>query len=170
KNIPVSNIVKGKALAVIYCKSCHLLPDPSSLNSKSWEEGVLPNMGPYLGIFNYGFRQYPSLRNDRNLSKDFYPSQPLINLGQWQYIIDYYTATSPDSLPAQSREKAITFKLPDFEVRHPATYYSNPAVTFIKIDTVSSQRHVMLYDDTRHEIVWFDTLMNTTDSLSFKSP
>ncbi len=53
KNVPDRNIIKGKRLAATYCQSCHMLPEPSLLDTKNWENGVLPAMGPHLGIFNY---------------------------------------------------------------------------------------------------------------------
>src|SRR5438309_1219233 len=72
--VPLSSIREGERLAAVYCGSCHLLPDPSLLNSKSWEKGVLPQMGPRLGIFNHGFEQYPANRMDANLDKGYYPA------------------------------------------------------------------------------------------------
>ena len=114
--VPTGNIRKGEALAKKYCQSCHQFPEPSLLDAKSWDEGVLPNMGPFLGIFKHQFTQYPSGRNDRNLDSNFYPKQPVLTPIEWQQIIDYYTATSPDSLPGQVREKPISAGLPLFEV------------------------------------------------------
>jgi len=101
ENVSIESIKKGEVLATQYCHSCHQLPDPSLLDAKTWENGVLPAMGPRLGIFAYGFREYPSYRNDVSLDKNFYPSQPVLTNIQWQNIIDYYTATSPDSLYEQ---------------------------------------------------------------------
>jgi mono/diheme cytochrome c family protein len=54
-----ASIKAGKKLATQYCGSCHQFPEPSLLDTKSWENGVLPQMGPRLGIFFY-FHQYPS--------------------------------------------------------------------------------------------------------------
>jgi hypothetical protein len=127
------NIEKGEALAQKHCQSCHMLPDPSLLDAKSWDEGVLPNMGPLMGIFRHQFRQYPSGRNDRFLDSGFYPEQPLVTPAEWQQIIDYYTATSPDSLPAQLREKEITDGLPLFEVQIPAFTIDPPGTSFVRI-------------------------------------
>ena len=98
--VPMSSIRLGERLAQNYCGSCHLAPDPSLLDSRSWEKGVLPAMGPRLGIFAYGFQLYPNSRRDTNIGKGYYPSQPLLGGDDWQHILDYYTATSPDSLPA----------------------------------------------------------------------
>jgi hypothetical protein len=64
-------------------------------------------MGPRLGIFMLNLDRYPSSRNDNNLKKDFYPSEPVISLQDWQYLMDYYIATSPDSMPGQQRQMAI---------------------------------------------------------------
>src|ERR1700720_2933867 len=94
--VSVSSIEKGEALAARYCQSCHALPDPESLDTKNWEKGVLPNMGPHLGIFSHLNRSYPSNRNDRYLDRNYYPSAPMMKPDEWQNIVDYYTATSPD--------------------------------------------------------------------------
>lgn len=133
--VPAINIRRGEELAVKYCQNCHLLPDPSLLDAKSWDEGVMPNMGPMLGIFRHQYRQYPSGKNDRNLDSNFYPKQPLLTSSEWQYIIDYYTATSPDLLPNQVRERQIKMGLPLFEVQKPPFTLTPPATCFVKIDT-----------------------------------
>ena len=67
---PDASIKEGRKLAAKYCASCHLLPDPSLLDSKSWENGVLPQMGPRLGIFYYGDKQYPSYVRDKNVGNN----------------------------------------------------------------------------------------------------
>src|SRR5215203_585451 len=95
--VPTASIKEGKALAEVYCQSCHMLPDPAQVNAGSWEKGVLPNMGPRLGIFQHYLQFYPSGRNDPTL-KGFYPEKPVLTPTQWQHIINYYSATSPDTL------------------------------------------------------------------------
>jgi hypothetical protein len=145
--VSMSSIRQGKRLAGTYCGSCHLVPDPSLLDSRSWENGVLPAMGPRLGIFAYGFRLYPNSRRDTNISKGFYPSQPLLGGEDWQHILDYYTATSPDSLPGQDRQQPISMGgLSLLEVRTPAFRYDMPATTYVGIDTLAGHRAVLLYD------------------------
>src|SRR5580698_6872027 len=116
--VPMSSIRQGERLAQTFCSSCHLVPDPSLLDSRSWEKGVLPAMGPRLGIFAYGFQLYPNSRRDTNIGRGYYPSQPLLNSDDWQHILDYYTATAPDSLPGQVRQRQIALTgLSLFEVR-----------------------------------------------------
>ena len=138
--VSLGSIREGERLAAVYCQSCHLLPDPSLLNSKSWEKGVLPQMGPRLGIFNHGFESYPSNRMDVNLGKNYYPAAPLLKPEEWEHILDYYTATSPDSLPGQSRPRPIEKGQPMvaggplFEVQTPAMRYDMPATSFVRVD------------------------------------
>ncbi len=83
-----------------------MLPDPSLVDAKSWEKGVLTQMGPRLGIFNYGFQTLSPIKR-LNIGSDFYPSYPVLSLADWQNILDYYEATSPDSLPPQRRNQPI---------------------------------------------------------------
>ena len=125
------SIKAGKQLAAQYCASCHQLPDPSLLDAKSWENGVLPAMGPRLGIFFYGDKSYPSFRNDLNV-KDYYPAQQVISFDDWQHIIDYYTATSPDSLLPAKKPVAIVMNDKLFKAKQPAFTYQMPATSFVK--------------------------------------
>ena len=120
----VSNgsIGMGKKLAAQYCASCHQLPDPSLANADSWQKGILPEMGPRLGIFFYGYDKYPSFKSDLNVDRNYYPSSPVIPLSDWQHIIDYYTATSPDSLlPATPYRLSRSVEL-DYGWRRRAQY------------------------------------------------
>src|SRR6516225_9771390 len=98
QQISDNSIAAGEKLSKQYCGSCHMLPDPSLLNSKSWQDGVLPEMGPRLGIFFYGNKEYPSYKRDMFADKNYYPPQPVLSFAEWQHIIDYYTSVSPDSL------------------------------------------------------------------------
>src|SRR4051812_42212380 len=63
-SVSLSSIESGEESAKRYCQSCHLLPDPSLLDTKSWQAGVLPQMGPRLGIYQFGYETYPSLKHD----------------------------------------------------------------------------------------------------------
>lgn len=169
KDVSLSSIRKGEALAIKYCQSCHLLPDPSLLDTKSWEKGVLPNMGPRLGIFQYGFETYPSFRHDRNLDSNFYPSQSLLSLDEWQNIIDYYTTTSPDSLPKQDRQQSIQLGLSLFSVQHSKFIYENPTTSFVKIRTNDSYP-LIISDVFKHKIYFFNKQLEIKDSVNSNGP
>lgn len=161
----MSSIRKGGQLAATYCGGCHLMPDPSLLDSRSWERGVLPEMGPRLGIFAYGFQLYPNSKRDTNISKGFYPSQPILSLDDWQHILDYYTALSPDSLPVQAREQPIAMQgLSLFDVRTPAVRYDMPATTYVGFDTGASQRSISVYDYHYRKLYRFAPDLRLIDS------
>ncbi|MEP7372590.1 MAG: VCBS repeat-containing protein [Chitinophagaceae bacterium] len=162
-----SSIEKGRILAATFCQSCHLLPDPSLLDAASWEKGVLPAMGPRLGIFNYGFNQYPSSRNDEHLPVNFYPDKRVLNSIEWQNIIDYYTALSPDSLPGQRRSKIIQHGLSTFKVQLPEYKYPSPAICFTKIDTTTSTHKLLTFDLSGKYIFSYSSQLSLTGS--FKS-
>jgi hypothetical protein len=160
--VPTASIRQGEQLARTYCGSCHLVPDPSQLDSRSWEKGVLPAMGPRLGIFNFGFEAYPNSQRDTNLSKSFYPSQPLLKPEEWGHILDYYSATSPDSLPGQSRPRPIDMKgLSLFSVSVPAFRYPMPATTLVRIDSSG----LLLFDNHYHNLYRVSPSLQLVDSL-----
>ena len=165
QDIPDSSIEKGRILAAIHCQSCHLLPDPSLLDAASWENGVLPAMGPRLGIFNYGFNQYPSSRYDQHLPEHFYPDKPVLNSIEWQNIIDYYTALSSDSLPGQQRSEIIQPGLPIFKVQLPERRYPSPAICLTKIDTTTSTHRLLTFDLSGKYIFSYSSQLSLIDSV-----
>jgi hypothetical protein len=146
------------------------LPDPSLLDTKSWEKGVLPNMGPRLGIFYYGFETYPSYKSDRDLDSNFYPSHPVLNSNDWQNIIDYYVATSPDSLPKQDRKQSIQIGLPLFSVKSPRFIYENPTTSFVKIRSGDSLYPLIISDVVKQNIYFFNSQLEIKDSVYCNGP
>jgi FG-GAP-like repeat len=170
EKVPDANIAKGKILAATWCQSCHMLPDPSLLDAKSWGEGVLPGMGPRLGIFYYGFKEYPSSRNDKDLDTGFYPRQPVLNFEDWQYIIDYYTSLSPDSLPAQERKYAVKDGASFFKVEMPISRKPVPTTCLVKIDTSVSPYQLITADMMSKTIFRFDNHLSLIDSFKTSSP
>ncbi|MDB5211708.1 MAG: repeat-containing protein [Sediminibacterium sp.] len=163
KDTPDASIEKGRVLATTHCQSCHLLPDPALLDAKTWETGVLPGMGPRLGIFYYGADKYPSYKNDKNLPANFYPDKPVLSSVDWQHIIDYYTALAPDSMPKQQRQ-SITEGLPGFKVQSADYTYPSPGICFTKIDTGSSPHQLFLFDMVKKYTFRFDNRLSLTDS------
>jgi hypothetical protein len=167
RNVSDDSIEKGRILAATYCRSCHLLPDPAQLNAAAWENGVLPAMGPQLGIFAYGFNKYPSYRNDKDLPHGFYPSKPVLNSVQWQNIIDYYTALSPDTLPPPPVHDSINNNLSIFTAQYASYTYPSPGICFTKIDTAHHQ--VLLFDLAAKYLYRFDDKLQLTDSVKTAS-
>jgi FG-GAP-like repeat len=160
----------GEALAKKYCQGCHSLPDPDLLDVKSWENGVLPNMGPRLGIFNLNFTRYPSMRRDPNLSAGYYPSKPLLSAEEWQQIINYYVATAPDELPKQQRPYPIKNDLAIFRVTAPVITRRSPTTCYIQVDTTNLPHTILQSDIFRRSVMRFDKNLQPLDSVSSSGP
>ena len=163
-----ADIARGKTLAEAHCQSCHLLPDPGLLDAKTWQTGVLPAMGPRLGVFDFGYNHYPSSRSDQNIAKDFYPAKPVVNNEEWQQIIDYYTSLAPDTMPQQQRKYPVSAGLSLFSVVKPPDAMHVPATTFVEIDTLSFPRQVVTADMITKEIFRYNTSLQLTDSFANK--
>lgn len=158
-NVSIKN---GKKLAIQYCSSCHQFPEPSLLDTKSWETGVLPEMGPRLGIFNY-FRVYPSYIRDSNIGKNFYPSKPVISYEDWQNIINYYTATSPDSLLPAKKNPPIQMNDRLFQPIQPSFKYNMPAISFIKFQNNGT---IIMCDALAKKIFRVNNTLQLTSSIN----
>ncbi len=170
QHVSDAQIARGQLYARKYCQSCHLLPDPSQLDSKSWERGVLPQMGPRLGIIAYGNDLYPSSRNDRNLDQSYYPSTPVLKYQEWQNIIDYYTAVSPESLPPQKRKYEVKANPRLFKPEIARFKVEDPAVCFLRIDTSVSPRQLIVAESNNMNIFRFDNQFSMIDSFQGPSP
>ena len=164
------SIHSGEALAKKYCQSCHAFPDPSLLDVKSWEEGVLPNMGPRLGIFQFNSKVYPFSRQDRNIPKSYYPSEPIIKAEDWQDILNYYLATAPDSLTSQNRPFPIKNDLKLFAAYSPPIHLPTPATCFIKVDTTTVPHTLLQSDIFSGNVFRLDQKLNYIDSFHTKGP
>lgn len=161
-----ADIRDGKALAATYCGSCHALPDPALLDAKTWEKGVLPVMGPRLGIFQHNLQEYPSYKYDMSLDKNYYPAQPVVKPDEWQKIMAYYIATSPDTLVAEKGDGVpVNNKLPYFNVKVPALLYGLPATVFVKISTQNSGNEIWISDAVKSKIYRFTNNLHLVDSI-----
>lgn len=87
---------------------------------------------------------------------------------EWQEIIDYYTATSPDSLPGQSRAYPIADGLSLFKVRTPDWRLPMPAMTLVKIDTSVVGRSLLAYDIHAQHLYHISPGLQILDSFPVK--
>ncbi len=164
------NTEMGKELAAQYCQSCHQLPDPSLLDKKTWVDGVLPEMGPRLGVFYFLDKNYPSSKSDPNVSRGFYPSQPVVSPGQWQAILNYYKESAPDSLARPVRTENIEKTIPFFKALLPSKHYDHPATCFVTIDTSAKQRQVIICDVFTRALYRYNSKLQLKDSMRSFSP
>jgi hypothetical protein len=92
----------GEVLARQYCGGCHLFPEPSLLDKKAWQHGVLPYMAPRLGLQmadtdSSFFQNYEEQQRIARLG--VFPDEPVISQEQWESIVEYYVKNAPDTLP-----------------------------------------------------------------------
>jgi hypothetical protein len=165
--VPVadSSIRKGKELAAHYCVSCHQLPDPGLLDKASWQKGVLPGMGPRLGIFGFKGIRYPSYANDPNVGRGFYPSAPLMAGWQWQEIIDYYSGVAPDSIPPQPEHQPIDSTLTLFRGMAAQAGPGRPLTSYVHVDTSGGRRQIITGTLFPGRIWRFDGQLRVADTL-----
>jgi len=160
REVSDEDIARGERLAKSYCGSCHVLPTPGMLDAHSWEEGVLPQMGPRLGIFQYMNRRYPNNIGDPNVGRKAYPDSAQLSVGDWGAIVAYYTALAPDTMPGQLRGNAIVADTTIFRVEAPSAAWASaggstgpPATCFIRYDAKLGQ--LVSSDIVRHTLdVW----------------
>ena len=171
QKISDSNVAEGKNLATQYCQSCHMLPDPKWIDAKTWVTGVMPAMGPKMGIFEFQGVRYPYSKYDHSLPPGFYPSKPAMTGDQWQKIIDYYVSSAAEkSETKQIRKYPITNELPLFTAMIPEKGIGVPSTSYVKIDESSNDFPFIISDVIKRKVYRFDKNLKVCDSLVTKGP
>ncbi len=165
-----TSVIIGKGLANQYCQSCHLLPDPSLLDKKSWLKNVLPGMAPRLGIYEFRGDYYKSSRYEKNIPENYYPDSPLLTSLQWQHIMEYYGAMSPDSLPRGERKEKMISGIPFFHVKFPLPKYGIPSTCYAGIDTGTNGKRIFIADASSKNVFIYDANLILTDSINVSGP
>jgi len=163
-----ADAMKGKELAGKYCQSCLLLPEPFLADKKTWLNGILPNMGPRLGIFNFNDKQYPSSKSDPNIGGIYYPDHQVLSYDEWGQILEYYSEAAPDSLSAQQRKNPIQLNTPLFTAVSPGKHYRNPVSTFLSVDTSVFPHRILQAEGLLKFIYVYDDHLQLKDSFHFK--
>lgn len=156
---------KGKELVATYCQSCHLLPDPSMIDKQHWASGVLPEMGPRLGIFSFNNQRYPSYQGDLYLEDPLYPGAPLIDSTGWQKILAYFNDVAPVSLDTAVHDQVINDGLTGFRLSFPESSQYSPASGCVKIDATTAKPRIFRSDMLRRHLYAYDEKLNIRDSL-----
>lgn len=134
---------KERRIAVDYCSSCHMMPDPSLLDKKTWTDHVLPAMGPRLGVRDFSGKHFM----------------------EWAAIIEYYREMAPDSLPGQQREEQPQKGQSLFTLDTPKIRLTDrPAMTYIKIDP--GNHHIYACDATTMSLQVYNDSLKLLDSTS----
>jgi hypothetical protein len=146
-----------------------MFPEPNLADKDTWLHGILPGMGPRLGIFEFGGVRYPSDKNNPLLPKFFYPSSPELTKEQWSAILNYYYTLAPAAPLPQQRSEPIgsdlhLFKviIPKFQIFHP------PITTCVKIDP--GNHLIYVCDGLDKQVSVFDLNLNLKSSARSFSP
>jgi len=129
--------LNGEQLANAYCATCHLKPEPTILDRKTWGEKVLPDMRKRLGLFledDFG----TTMPVDMDIPKGIYSEFPLIKEKDWDKILEYYLDNSPSTPNLQEEKAEIRTGVPGFELVSPTYSEVYPdLVTMLRIHPIS---------------------------------
>lgn len=140
------SVAQGKQLALKYCTSCHLFPEPSLLDKKTWVNKVLPNMGWRLGIRMKDEDPYSDIiPEEREIVRrlNVYPSAKIISNTDWKKIVRYFEYTAPELPLPQKGHDSITLNLTMFSPR--SIVFEDklfPQTTLLKFNTLSNELYV----------------------------
>ena len=163
--------LSGESLAKNHCASCHVFPKPELLDKKTWQLGVLPQMGHRMGIYEDMTRQSLIESNPGGQlveRQNIFPPKPILSIKQWNLIQKYYIDSAPDSLVIPNKKiqmgiKGLNVKVPEFHV-------SPPMVTAIKYNPELNEVYVA---DTKTEysaINILDHNLKSVSTLALPSP
>ncbi|HEX6222768.1 MAG TPA: VCBS repeat-containing protein [Chryseolinea sp.] len=154
---------KDERIAKQYCGSCHVFPDPSLLDKRTWEKKVMPEMAFRMGLDNSPLNTI-SFEDQASIIMTI-PDQPMISNEDWERIKNYYNAKAPDSLIIPDRK--ITDSITQFEVkpiRLPVGQHQ--VVTLIALDSASDK----IYIGTRQSRLYeFNDKLEVKDSIRLSS-
>jgi hypothetical protein len=122
----------GETYAKSACQQCHLFPDPSLLDKKSWQNYVLPKMKLYSGLLSLD--QVKTDDPDLVKASGIVPSVPRIPRQFWDAIETFYLQTAPETALPQDPKLDVTVGLKQFTVEKPRYRHNPPLTTLVSID------------------------------------
>ena len=132
------NALSGKELSEKHCQSCHLYPDPSELDKKTWERSVLPLMGRLFGIYEAEVPRSKILEGAINKKAveelHMFPEKPSIATVDWEKIKAYYLAEAPETLDQTIWDENKITHLEGFKMVEPEENGKLQNITFLKTD------------------------------------
>jgi hypothetical protein len=154
---------EGEQLARTYCSACHVFPEPQLLDKKTWQEGVLPQMAPRMGV--------PAKTLFGEMSRNPYMVvlTKAVSADEWEKIVGYYRDSAPaalpdQTLPAQPQIDPAFFKPVPFA----PGMKSSGIVTLLKIDTVHER--IFVGEAGSNTLRIFDWSRHLLSSLTLGSP
>lgn len=164
-------VLSGKELAHLYCQTCHLFPDPSLLDKKTWLGSVLPNMGWRLGIRDTAANPFTGMDPAEAAivhSLGVYPETRVVSDEDWAKIVAYYAAEAPAQPLPQKKEPPPAGRLGLFDVTSITPGDKPiPQTTLLKFDPLSRMLYV---GDAQNVLYVLDSNFNTHYTWFVDSP
>ncbi len=135
-----ARIERGALYAKAACQQCHLFPDPSLLDRKSWQNSVLPKMMLYLGLSTLD--QVKVQEPELVKASGILPLGPRIPRDYWAPIVAYYLHNAPEQALPQDPKVPVTTELKQFRVDPPKFRRDPPLTTLVKIDEAERRIYV----------------------------
>jgi hypothetical protein len=159
------SISADEKLARQYCGSCHLYPEPELLDRNTWLRGVLPVMGPKMGIYEHRGEVYTMHeRGDTPLLRTkIYPDKPMLSSADWQRILDFYGSRAPETRPQQVRNMGIGGNKGLFSPQLPERSSQGPMAVFTKIDP--ARKLIFFGDGNDNTLHTYDASLKKLSSL-----
>lgn len=164
-----STLVDGEVLARGYCSSCHLFPEPSSLDSVSWKYGVLPKMAEFLGTQgeqNNPFASFSPSEIDALIRGRVFPDRALMTARQWKEIVKYYVNNAGPKILHNTEPKVGT-KLSGFSAEI-LPFHRNKQ-SFVSMTKYDPHTGSFFIGEVGGGLFQLDQTGNVKDSLFFES-
>lgn len=154
---------QGETLARTYCAACHEFPDPSLLDKKTWQSGVLPKMKARVGV------RPKSLYDETSQSPYMLTLSSGMSYDDWNKIIAYYRYQAPNALPSQ-RLPSEPIVDPPFLAATPFSpgLKSSGIITLLKVDSV--RRRIFVGDAGLVTLQVFDFTRRLRSTIRLSSP
>lgn len=149
-----------------YCGSCHVFPEPRLLDKHTWEKSVLPQMAVMLGLKKAPLDLgdwTPSSEEAAKRIRRSLPSTSMVSEGDWNDIVAFYVASSPDSIVVGFPSDIDTLEA--FHV-YPIEVMADASVTLVKID---SKENVTFVGNRAGDLFRLDKKLLKADSIQFSS-
>lgn len=129
------SILAGEKLAKVVCASCHLFPEPGSLDKYTWKQFVLPEMANYYGWYlnkDYQYISIPQVVAEELAFLGTVPDTATLSSEEWQSIVDYFIQSAPEKPRKRTQTTYINPGLENFEYSFSPIQSVEPGVTLIK--------------------------------------
>ncbi len=121
-------------VAITYCQSCHLLPNPQDINRETWNSEVLPKMAARLGYEQGDQNEIQTLKK-----LHLFPDSSAISSKEWEQLKAYFLEESPLFTGPSQDTLPITITQEAFLPVAPMLGNTAPFLTMLHYDQSSQQ-------------------------------